>query len=43
MMDRTNGPFRLEVAFIGVLKDNTYVEEHSYEAYSIPVFNVNSL
>ncbi|CAD5224151.1 unnamed protein product [Bursaphelenchus okinawaensis] len=43
LMDRIDGRFSLEIDYIGVATDVTHDEERAYEAYSIPVFNTNSI
>ncbi|CAJ0586468.1 unnamed protein product, partial [Mesorhabditis spiculigera] len=39
LMDRVDGPFRLELEFIGVVKDWTHREKFAYETYVIPMWN----
>jgi hypothetical protein len=38
-MDRLDGPFRLEVSFIGVMHDPTHTEKKAYETYNSPLAN----
>ncbi|KAI3422416.1 hypothetical protein GPALN_012929 [Globodera pallida] len=39
LMDRINGPFRLEIDFIGATHHISHLEKHAYETYNIPVGN----
>lgn len=41
-MDGIEGPFSLEIDFIGVLKDNEAIEEFAYETYKIPKYISNT-
>ncbi|KAI6237306.1 CIA30 domain-containing protein [Aphelenchoides besseyi] len=43
IMDRIDGPFRLEIDYIGVVKDWTHNEKFAYETYNIPCYNPESL
>jgi len=36
LFDRVDGPFNLEIDFIGVYKDETHFEEFAYESYKAP-------
>ena len=36
-MDRIDGPYRLEIDYIGVVNDNTHSEYFAYEGYTMPV------
>ena len=36
-VDRLNGPFRLEVDWIGVHYDKTHFEQYAYEEYKMPI------
>lgn len=40
LMDRVDGPFKLEVDYIGVVNDTTHEEDFAYEKYSLPVYTV---
>jgi len=42
LMDRIEGPFQLELAYIGVCHDRSHLEEFAYEKYSCPVFNADT-
>ncbi|KAL3985440.1 Complex I intermediate-associated protein 30 (CIA30) family protein [Acanthocheilonema viteae] len=37
LMDRIDGDFSLEIDYIGVVHDRSHLEEHSYEAYQLPI------
>lgn len=37
LMDRIDGDFSLEIDYIGVVHDRSHLEEHSYEAYHLPI------
>jgi len=37
LMDKIDGPFRLEVGFIGVTYDKSHSEKFAYESYNIPI------
>jgi hypothetical protein len=39
-MDRVDGPFQLEIDYIGVVNDRTHEEVFAYEKYSLPVYTV---
>uniref|UniRef100_A0AAF5D2J6 CIA30 domain-containing protein n=1 Tax=Strongyloides stercoralis TaxID=6248 RepID=A0AAF5D2J6_STRER len=39
LMDRMDGPFNLEIDFIGVTHDKSHKEEFAYETYVAPVWN----
>lgn len=41
-MDGVPGPFRLEIDFIGVVRDNESKEEFAYEMYRIPKYVANT-
>ncbi|KAI6175210.1 CIA30 domain-containing protein [Aphelenchoides fujianensis] len=43
LMDRIDGPFRLEVEFIGVIKDWKHDEKLAYEQYSIPHYHPEAM
>jgi len=36
LMDNLEGPFRLEIDFIGVTNDKTHTEELAYETFNTP-------
>ena len=38
LMDNQTGPFRLEVAWLGVYYDRTHFEKFAYELYDLPQF-----
>ena len=40
-MDRVNGPFRLEIDYIALVRDDTWTEECQYEMYHIPQSRFN--
>lgn len=42
LMDKTEGNFSLEVDYIGLVKDNNAVEDHSYEMFKVPKFTSNT-
>ncbi|KAM3717187.1 putative complex I intermediate-associated protein 30 [Dirofilaria immitis] len=37
LMDRIDGDFSLEIDYIGVVHERSHLEEHSYEAYQLPI------
>ncbi|PAV86140.1 hypothetical protein WR25_24445 [Diploscapter pachys] len=37
IMDRIDGPYKLEIDYIGVVNDNTHSEYFAYEGYTMPV------
>uniref|UniRef100_A0A914HGC6 NADH:ubiquinone oxidoreductase intermediate-associated protein 30 domain-containing protein n=1 Tax=Globodera rostochiensis TaxID=31243 RepID=A0A914HGC6_GLORO len=39
LMDRINGPFRLEIDFIGATHHISHLEKHAYETYNTPLGN----
>uniref|UniRef100_A0AC35UA59 RNA helicase n=1 Tax=Rhabditophanes sp. KR3021 TaxID=114890 RepID=A0AC35UA59_9BILA len=41
LMDRMDGPFKLEIDFIGVSHDKSHVETFAYETYTLPLFNTD--
>jgi NADH dehydrogenase [ubiquinone] 1 alpha subcomplex assembly factor 1 len=41
LMDQTNGPFSLEIDYIGLVKDKNGYEEFSYEMYKAPKYVAN--
>ena len=41
LMDNTEGPFSLEIDYIGLVKDNSAYEEFSYETYTVPKYIAN--
>lgn len=42
MSDKTDGPFKLEIDYIGVEYDPYYTEEFAYEMYNLPKNIANS-
>lgn len=40
-MDNVDGPFKLEIDYIALLKDQNHKEEHAYERYSLEDHVVN--
>jgi hypothetical protein len=38
LMDRVDGPFNLEIEFIGVVNDRMHEERFAYEQYSLPIY-----
>lgn len=43
LMDRVDGPFKLEIDYIGVINDRTHEEVFAYETYSLPVYNTSGM
>lgn len=39
LMDRIDGPFRLEIAFVGVYNDRNHREQFAYEKYNSPLYH----
>uniref|UniRef100_A0A0N5BAX5 CIA30 domain-containing protein n=1 Tax=Strongyloides papillosus TaxID=174720 RepID=A0A0N5BAX5_STREA len=39
LMDKIDGPFNLEIDFIGVTHDKSHQEKSAYESYELPIFN----
>lgn len=38
-MDRIDGPFQLEIDYIGVINDRTHQEAFAYEKYNLPILS----
>jgi hypothetical protein len=43
LMDRIDGPFQLELAYIGVCHDHSHMEHFAYEQYSTPILHADSM
>lgn len=43
LMDRMDGPFALEIDWIGVVHDRSHVEETAYETYTLPLWNTHGI
>ncbi|GMS80384.1 hypothetical protein PENTCL1PPCAC_2559 [Pristionchus entomophagus] len=43
LMDRMDGPFALELDWIGVVHDRSHVEETAYETYTLPLWNTHGI
>lgn len=43
LMDRVDGPFELEIDFIGAYNDTTHKEKFAYEGYVLPLYHPDSV
>ncbi|GMT11635.1 hypothetical protein PFISCL1PPCAC_2932, partial [Pristionchus fissidentatus] len=43
LMDRLDGPFALELDWIGVVHDRSHIEETAYETYTLPLWNTHGI